>query len=48
VAQAVAAASSKLPQPSGNGHASQASGDMEALVKTITDQVMQAVNGKPK
>ena len=50
VAQAVASASaaSKLPQPSGNGHASQATGDMEALVKAITDQVMQAVNGAPK
>ena len=45
VEQAVASA---LPQPSSNGHASQATGDMEAMVKAITDQVMQAVNGGPK
>jgi len=45
VEQAVACA---LPTPSSNGHASQATGDIEALVKAITDQVMQTVAGTPK
>jgi L-fuculose-phosphate aldolase len=31
--------------PSANGHAATASGDMEQLVRTITDQVMAALSG---
>src|SRR5262249_12945579 len=46
-----AGAGSSLPdagpaaQPSSNGHASTAGADTEALVRAITDQVMQALNG---
>jgi L-fuculose-phosphate aldolase len=44
-AAAATTAAGKLAEPSSNGHAT---GDMEALVKAITDQVMQAMNGAVK